>query len=79
MEKFILLTCYILSWIIIFWLMLDNIKRTSTLLDQLETSLTEQLKLINEKSKLMEIIIMAKTNKENYFITLEKIEKELFK
>lgn len=33
---------------------------------------------MNMEIKLKEIIIESKKNKENYFVTLEKIEKELF-
>lgn len=34
-------------------------------------------KLVIERSKIVQIIIESKINKENYFVTLEKIEKVL--
>ena len=79
MSNIALVIWYIDIFAILFWTIIDNLKRTNTIITEYENELKRELQLINEKSTLMEIIINAKKTKENYFVTLEKIEKELFK
>lgn len=61
------------------FVLINNLKTTDELIDGYEKCLEENLSYAKQRKTLMEIIINAKTNKENYFKTLEKIERELFK
>lgn len=79
MSNIALVIWYIAIFAILIWTIIDNLKRTNTIITEYENELKRELQLINEKSTLIEIIINAKKTKENYFVTLEKIEKELFK
>lgn len=80
MSSSVVLTIWYVAVIVLFlWATIDNFKRTKKIIDDYGKALKRELQLINEKSTLMEIIINAKKTKENYFVTLEKIEKELFK
>ncbi len=54
-------------------------KATITSMENCEKYAKELVKKIDLEIKLKKIIIASKQNKENYFVTLEKIEKELFK
>lgn len=49
------------------------------LISELEEAYKNEYKLLETKKNLMEIILLGKKNKENYFETLDKLEKELFK
>lgn len=60
----------------------DHIQKQKRIVDLLEDNNNTTKVLINELEKnlkLKKIMINAKDTKENYFKTLEKIEKELFK
>lgn len=48
------------------------------LISELEEAYESEYKLLETKKNLMEIILLGKKNKENYFETLDKLEKELF-
>ena len=61
------------------FVLINNLKTTDELLDKYEKCLNKNLSYAVQRKTLMEIIINAKTSKENYFTTLEKIERELFK
>lgn len=61
------------------FVLINNLKTTDELLDEYEKCLNKNLSYAVQRKTLMEIIINAKTSKENYFKTLEKIERELFK
>ncbi len=61
------------------FVLINNLKTTDELLDEYEKCLNKNLSYAVQRKTLMEIIINAKINKENYFKTLEKIERELFK
>ncbi len=74
----ILAICNLVALAILVWFMFDNLRRTNDLMDELNKSMTRELKLVNQQGRLMEIIINAKKKKEIYIETLEKIEKELF-
>ena len=54
-------------------------KHTVKVMEDCDRYAKDLLKKIELEIKLKEIIIASKQNKENYFETLEKIEKELFK
>lgn len=54
----------------------------SMIVDKKQQDLTREildfnLKLVTERGKIVQIIINSEINKENYFVTLEKIEKVL--
>ena len=48
------------------------------ILDQANSLADEVLKHLKKEIKLKQIILKSKLTKENYFKTLEKLEKELF-
>ena len=49
------------------------------LIYELQKAYESEYKLLETKKNLIEIILLGKKNKENYFETLDKLEKELFK
>ena len=75
----VIVIVYILCLLTMIFILINNLKTTKELVDEYEESLKKVLALTIQKSNLMEIVIKAKTSKENYFKTLEKIERELFK
>ena len=75
----VIVIVYILCLLTMIFILINNLKTTKELVDEYEEALKKVLALTIQKSNLMEIVIKAKTSKENYFKTLEKIERELFK
>ena len=77
-EKIILAISYLFLLVAIFIAIKNNYQEMNKLVDDLNDSLSRELDWLSTKAKLMEIMIYSKTNNEKYYITLEKIERELF-
>lgn len=78
-ENIIMIVALWLYTIIIILQIIDNKKTVNKLYEEYNSILKQLLEKAKKELALKKIIINSKETKENYFVTLEKIEKELFK
>lgn len=69
---------YVLVWILVLYEIYTILKQSKKRLEESLELLSELLEKTRKEFRLKEIIVESKLSRENYFITLEKIERELF-
>ena len=70
---------YVLVWILVLYEIYTILKQSKKRLEESLELLSELLEKTRKEFRLKEIIVESKLSRENYFITLEKIEREMKK